>query len=185
MGITLKNITRLVSDSTQCAIALLSGSAIAVVGTLLMTTSPASAQAAYGSYVGVGPSFGLTEGDFASQDNAFGAVIAGRYKFLEIPLSLRSQVFLSDESWAVAPTASLDIPLDWQTDVYVGAGFSIVSGSQATPIGDKSSFIIQPGIDHMLPQTNLVLFGNAVIAFDGYEEGGTAASLQGGVGVRF
>lgn len=185
MGITLKKLTRSVPDSTRCAIALFGGSAIAVFGTLLTTTSPASAQAAYGSYVGVGPSFGLTEGDFASQDNAFGAVIAGRYKFLEIPLSLRSQVFLSDESWAVAPTASLDIPLDWQTDVYVGAGFSIVSGSQATPIGDKSSFIIQPGIDHMLPQTNLVLFGNAVIAFDGYEEGGTAASVQGGVGVRF
>ncbi len=184
MGIILKQINRLTFSSTRLAIALIGGSAIAVFGTLL-TTTPASAQAAYGSYVGVGPSFGLTEGDFASQDNAFGAVIAGRYKFLEAPVSLRSQVFLSDESWAVAPTASLDIPLDWQTDVYIGAGFSIVSGSQATPIGDKSSFIIQPGIDHMLPQTNLVLFGNAVIAFDGYEEGGTAASLQGGVGIRF
>jgi hypothetical protein len=38
----------------------------------------------------------------------------------------------------------------------------------------------------MVPNSNTVLFGNAIIAFDAYRNGGgTALSVQGGVGLRF
>jgi hypothetical protein len=157
-------------------------------GLSLMAIAPVQAQAAYGSYVGIGGSFGLTEGDDAfGEDSASGAVIAARYKLLRVPLSIRAQLLLSDRS-ALVPTVSYDIPLNWQTDLYLGAGASIMlgGGDDTSPIGNRSSFVLQPGIDHALPNSNLVLFGNAIFAFDGYDEGNNAAiSVQGGVGLRF
>ncbi|GAB4138470.1 MAG: hypothetical protein Fur0046_13070 [Cyanobacteria bacterium J069] len=169
-------------------VATLLGSLGLSLGLSVAAIAPAQAQAAYGSYVGIGGSFGLTSGDEAfDEDSTSGAVIAARYKLLRVPLSLRAQVLLSDRS-AIVPTVSYDIPLNWQTDVYIGAGASIMlgSGDDTSPIGNQSSFVLQPGIDHALPNSNLVLFGNAIFAFDGYDEGNNAAiSVQGGVGLRF
>jgi len=143
--------------------------------------APASAQAAYGSYVGIGPAIGLTSGDGGGSNVS--AVVAGRYKFLRSPISLRAQAFIGN-GVAIVPTVSYDYPLNWQTDIYLGAGASIPLGGD-TVVGNRTSFAIQPGIDYVLPNSNLVVFGNAVIAFDGYRNGGAAATLQGGVGLRF
>jgi hypothetical protein len=145
--------------------------------------APAQAQAAYGSYVGIGPAIGLTEGDNSNEDREISGIINARYKFLELPISLRAQAFIGD-GVALVPTVSYDIPLNWQTEAYVGVG-AAVNFTGNTPIGNKSAFAIQPGIDYALPNSNVVVFGNAVIAFDAYKTGGAAASLQGGLGWRF
>lgn len=171
----------------RVAIAL--GSTALTVATIAAQPLPAAAQAAYGSYVGIGGSFGLTSGDSAfGEDSSSGAVIAARYKLLRAPVSIRAQALISDRT-AIVPTVSYDIPLNWQTDVYIGAGASLMlDGDQGdtSPVGNQSSFVLQPGIDHTLPNSNLVLFGNAIFAFDGYQAGGNAAvSIQGGVGLRF
>lgn len=143
---------------------------------------PAAAQAAYGSYVGVGPAVRLSGSD-DEDSSRVSAVVAARYKFLRAPISLRAQAFIGSGT-AIVPTVSYDYPLNWQTDVYIGAGASIPLGGD-TVLGNRTSFAIQPGIDYALPNSNVVVFGNAVIAFDGYKNGGTAATLQGGVGLRF
>ncbi len=150
----------------------------------LLSTTAAQAQAAYGSYIGIGPAFGLTDGSGPKEDREISGIINARYKFLELPISVRAQTFIGD-GVTIVPTVSYDIPLNWQADAYVGIGAAVnLSGN--TPIGNKTGFAIQPGIDYILPNSNLVLFGNAVIAFDAYETGGgTAASVQGGVGLRF
>jgi len=171
----------------RVAIAL--GSTALTVATIAAQPLPAAAQAAYGSYVGIGGSFGLSSGDSAfGEDSSSGAVIAARYKLLRAPVSIRAQALISDRT-AIVPTVSYDIPLNWQTDVYIGAGASLMlDGDQedTSPVGNQSSFVLQPGIDHTLPNSNLVLFGNAIFAFDGYQAGGNAAvSIQGGVGLRF
>ena len=142
--------------------------------------SPVVAQAAYGSYIGIGPSVAITSGDGGSR---VAGVIAGRYKLLRAPISLRAQAFVGN-GVAIVPTISYDYPINWQTDVYLGAGASIPLGGD-TVVGNRTSFAIQPGIDYALPNSNLVVFGNAVIAFDGYRNGGAAATVQGGVGFRF
>lgn len=143
-------------------------------------SEPVFAQAAYGSYVGVGGSVGVG-GDDGTQG---AAVVAVRYKLLEVPISLRAQAFINGDGTAIVPTVSYDIPMNWQTDAYVGAGVSFAGGD--TPVGDKTSFAIQPGIDYSLPNSRLVVFGNAIIAFDAYrKEGGAAVSVQGGLGLRF
>ena len=155
------------------------------VGMTLATSSAASAQAAYGSYIGIGGSVGVSSS--ANDGSQAGGVVAARYRFLEVPLSLRAQALISDNV-AFVPTISYDIPLNWQTDAYIGAGVVLQDGSadNASPLGNQTAFVIQPGVDYSFPYSNLVLFGNAIIAFDSYrDENRTGASVQGGLGVRF
>ena len=151
----------------------------------LATAKPAQAQAAYGSYIGVGIAFSPTE-DANGDGEDFQGVISGRYRLLRTPISIRAQAFLLGDSSAIVPTVSFDVPLSWQTDVYLGAGMAFTSGDEPTVVGDTTSFVLQPGVDFVLPRSNLVLFGNAVIAFDAYRDGDDiAASFQGGVGIQF
>lgn len=151
----------------------------------LVVPAVAQAQAAYGSYVGAGVGFGVTRGG-DDEPSKTAALVALRYKFLKAPLSIRTQALIGDAT-AIVPTISYDIPLNWRTDAYIGVGASIpVSGDRTTPVGNQTSFAIQPGIDYVMPNSSLVLFGNAIIAFDAYRNGsGAAASFQGGVGLRF
>jgi hypothetical protein len=151
--------------------------AVSAVVSLVMSYQPAQAQVAYGSYVGVGPTVGFTDGI------QVGGVVAFRYKLLETPLSFRAQALIG-RNIAVVPTVSYDVPLNWQTDAYLGAGLVLAGGD--SPVGDKLSFALQPGVDYVVPNSNTVLFGNAIIAFDAFRDGGgTAISVQGGVGLRF
>ncbi|QDZ39186.1 hypothetical protein FRE64_04105 [Euhalothece natronophila Z-M001] len=155
-----------------------------ITATLLLVTETASAQAAYGSYMGVGVTYGSQE-DSRGQGEQFGGVIGVRYKLLEAPISLRTQSLIGAGT-AIVPTVSYDIPINWQTDVYLGAGASFATGDSPSPVGDQTSFAIQPGIDFMVPDENTVLFGNAIVTFDAFREGGgTAFSLQGGMGLQF
>lgn len=155
-------------------------------GLFVSTQSPVQAQAAYGSYIGAGVAFGVTNGGGGPNETAnTSGFLAVRYKFLRAPVSLRTQVLVGGNGVAVVPTVSYDIPINWQADAYIGAGASIVRGDK-TPIGNKNSFVIQPGIDYSLPNTNLMLYTNAIIAFDGYKSNnGTAVSIQAGAGLRF
>ncbi|HEY9617270.1 MAG TPA: hypothetical protein V6C64_10535 [Microcoleaceae cyanobacterium] len=161
------------------------GSTIATTALIAATSSSANAQAAYGSYVGLGAGFGLTPGK--DSGNQVSANLAMRYKFLKAPVSLRTQVLVG-ESIAVVPTVSYDVPINWQTDAYIGIGASIVTDhSKNTPVGNRTSFVIQPGVDYALPNSNWVVFGNAIIAIDAYDnvENRTPVSLQAGMGLRF
>ena len=158
--------------------------AVTLTTTFSLATERASAQAAYGSYIGVGATYSPTEDD-NNQGEQVGGVVSVRYKFLETPVSLRVQGLIG-QGTAIVPTVSYDFPLNWQTDAYVGAGVSFASGESPSPVGDQTSFAIQPGVDFMIPDSNTVLFGNAIVAFDAYRKGnGTAFSLQGGVGLQF
>jgi hypothetical protein len=163
---------------------LLGGFALGIA-LLLTTATTASAQAAYGSYIGVGGSIGVSGSD-SGDDVSGGGVIAARYRFLRAPISLRGQVLISD-STAFVPTISYDIPLSWQTDAYLGVGAAIQdSNTSSSPVGNQTAFVLQPGIDHVFPDSNVVLFGNAIIAFDAYKNSNdTAAAIQAGVGVNF
>ncbi|MBD2175704.1 hypothetical protein H6F42_02065 [Pseudanabaena sp. FACHB-1998] len=152
-----------------------------------IATPSVQAQPAYGSYLGVGASFGFTSGNSSLGENSrTSAVVAARYKFLEFPVSLRTQILIGN-STAVVPTVSFDVPLNFDTDIYIGAGVALSNTVDTTPVGNKNSFVVQPGIDYTLPNSNLVLFGNVIFAFDAYRNspGTSATSLQTGLGLRF
>jgi hypothetical protein len=179
-----KGLSRYVTCLYRSGLVGVTAATIAI-GATLTASSPATAQAAYGSYIGAGAGFGVTEGN-AGEPKETSAVIALRYRFLRAPISFRTQAFIGD-GVAVVPTLSYDFPLNWQATAYIGAGAAIpVTGDNTTPVGNQTSFALQPGIDYVLPNSDIVLYGNAVIAFDAYEiGGGTAASLQVGAGLRF
>lgn len=152
---------------------------------LLLATyrQPAMAEPAYGSYFGVSPAVSVT--DSSSQAQSLGGAVSVRYKFLKLPISLRTQALIGKNT-ALVPTVSYDIPLNWQTDAYLGAGFVLAGGESLSPVGNQTSLAIQPGIDYALPNSNTVIFGNAIIAVDGYKgSSGNAVSIQGGIGWRF
>lgn len=176
-------LNHLKSDAAFWGIAL--GSLAMGTALVLSDASVASAQAAYGSYIGVGGSVGFTDGGNDGGSSAAG-VIAARYKFLEAPVSIRGQVLIG-EATAFVPTVSYDIPLSWQTDFYLGAGAAIQdSDNSYTPIGNQTAFVLQPGFDFALEDSNLVIFTNALIAFDAYKNSNdVGASVQAGVGVNF
>ena len=169
--------------STLGRLGLAAAAAAALVAAL--DVRPAQAQAAYGSYVGAGGTLGLNDDDNGDGDG-LGLVISGRYKFLALPVSLRAQAFLFNGDLALVPTVSYDFPVSFQTDLYLGAGVSIPTGNDASPVGDQTAFVLQPGVDFAVPGSNLVVFGNAIFAFDAFEDGGgTATAVQAGVGWNF
>lgn len=169
----------------QWACGAAAGGAIAATA-MLATAEPAQAQAAYGSYVGLGASFGLTDDAATGQGNSFSGVVAGRYRFLEVPVSIRAQAFFGGGGFAFVPTVSYDYSLNWNTDIYLGAGVSFAGGDTPSPVGNQTAFVLQPGVDYLFPNSNLVLFGNAVIAFGAYRDGGnTALAIQSGIGYQF
>jgi hypothetical protein len=151
---------------------------------LLASSGMALAQPAYGSYIGIGLGFGLTDGNiFDGDSRAATGLVSLRYKFLEVPLSIRTQLLIGS-STAIVPTVSYDVPLNFNTDIYLGLGASIANS--ITPVGNKNSFVLQPGIDYAIPNSNFVIFGNAIFAFDAFRNANnTATSLQTGVGFRF
>lgn len=164
--------------------------ALSVAGILLgwgAIAPAAHAQAAYGSYIGVGGSIGLTEGG-ENEGSSGGGVISVRYRILEVPISIRTQVLVSEQT-AIVPTVSYDFPITWDLDGYLGAGVSFpldAGDTDTSPVGNETSFVLQPGLDYALPNSDLVIFSNAIIAFDAYEQSGdTAAAIQAGVGLQF
>lgn len=159
----------------------------AVVTGAAIAPEAAEAQVAYGSYVGVGAGVGVTNNAATGQGSGVQGVISGRYRLLRYPVSIRAQGFLFGGDFAFVPTVSYDVPLSWNTDVYLGAGAAFVGGGDdASIVGNKTSFVLQPGVDYLFPNSNLVAFGNAIFAFDAYREGGNmAVSVQGGVGIQF
>ncbi|MCY7332188.1 MAG: hypothetical protein LH649_05910 [Pseudanabaena sp. CAN_BIN31] len=147
----------------------------------------AQAQPAYGSYVGVGASFGLTNGNTSLGENATtSGLVSARYKFLEFPVSIRTQILIGN-STAVVPTVSFDVPLNFDTDLYIGAGGALSNTTNSTPVGNQNSWVIQPGIDYTVPNSNLVIFGNVIFALNAYRNspGTTATSVNTGLGFRF
>lgn len=179
----MKSIVRQIGQITSTSL-LAVGVTTAVS---VLNPAPAKAQVAYGSYVGIGAGIPLTSESETGRSGGFQAVISGRYRFLEAPVSLRAQAYLFGGTFAVVPTVSYDVPLNWNMDAYVGAGVSFPGGGDdPSVVGNKTAFVIQPGVDYMFPNSNLVAFGNAIFAFDAYRNGGNmAVSVTGGVGIQF
>lgn len=172
----------MVTDLVKRLFGFTAAAALSATALVVASDRPAQAQAAYGSYVGAGGTLGLSDDDNGEGDG-LGLVVAGRYKFLELPISVRGQAFLFNGDVALVPTVSYDFPVSFDTDIYLGAGVSLPLGDDPSPVGDQTAFVIQPGIDYTVPNSNLVIFGNAIFAFDAFEDGGgTATAVQAGVG---
>ena len=156
----------------------------AAIATAVITSFSAIASAEVvklpGSYIGAGISTQV----LATNLSVIGANIAGRYKFDDVPVSVRSSVLFSNGGTSVVPTVSYDVPLGDRANVYLGAGASVKVGGDSSLTGNQTAFALQPGVEVSLSKS-LLLYGNAVIPFNGQTDGSAGTSLQAGVGFQF
>ena len=133
-----------------------------------------------GSYLGAGVSLQ----SFATNPSVVGANIAGRYKFDDVPVSVRSSVLFGNGGTSIVPTISFDLPVGDRANVYLGAGASFKVGGNSSMTGDQTAFALQPGLEVSLTD-RVLLYSNAVIPFNGQSNGSAGTSLQAGVGMQF
>lgn len=160
-------------------------SAIAA-SSLFLGHQAASAQTAgmNGSYLGGGLSVGVT--DDGDDDNTLGGNIQGRYDVPTAPVSVRGAWLFNGDNSALMPIVSYDLAVSNNANVYLGAGYSFVTGEGASsPLGDKDAVVLTTGVEAEVAR-NIVVYGDAKVGLDAYRGSSDAAvSLQLGAGYRF
>lgn len=167
-------------------IATLSALAALVVAPIVGVRPAAALPAGMeGSYVGAGVSAGVTSGD--GQDAQVGGTIQGRIDIPNVPISARGAVAFTDDTSAIIPTITYDIPISNRANIYAGAGYSFVDsdGLQASPLGNQDSFVLTAGAEtEVAPR--VVVFGDAKVGLDAFQQSSNpAVALQLGAGFRF
>jgi hypothetical protein len=76
------------------------------------------------------------------------------------------------------------LPVGGRANVDLGAGASFKVGGNSSLTGDQTAFALQPGVEVSVNK-RVLLYGNAVIPFNGQSNGSAGTSLQAGVGVQF
>lgn len=159
-----------------------------VLAPALLSAGSASAQpkGTKADYIGAGVSAGVTNGGQNNDAATFGGNIQGRLTTQKAPISVRGSVIFSDDTSAIIPTVTYDVPIAKNTNVYVGGGYSFVeSNGQPTPIGNDDAPIVTVGAEAQLGQ-NLVIYGDTKWGIDAYQNGGAdSVSFQAGAGFNF
>jgi hypothetical protein len=162
----------------------------AVIAPVLLSAGMASAKPAgtNASYVGGGVAAGVTNGGSAAGGDAatFGGNIQGRLAAPNVPVSARGAVLFSDDTSAIMPMVSYDVPVTNNANVYVGAGYSFVeSQGQPTPLGNQSAPVVTVGAEAQLGQ-NIVIYGDTKLGINAYRDSSASAvSVQAGAGFKF
>ena len=168
------------------SIATLSAVSALAIAPVFAAANPAAALPAGmdGSYVGAGLSAGVTSGD--GQDSTFGGNIQGRLQVPNTPISARGAVLFSDDTSAIVPTLTYDLPISNSANLYFGPGYSFVEeNGNATPLGNQDAFVLSTGVEaQVLPR--VVVYGDAKVGFDAYQSSSNpAVALQLGAGFMF
>ncbi|MBE9197981.1 MULTISPECIES: hypothetical protein [unclassified Nodularia (in: cyanobacteria)] len=160
-----------------------------VVAPLIINAGQASALPTKGtdaSYVGVGLTGGLTNGGDENNAAEFGGNITGRVKLGNTPVSARGNVIWNNETTAIIPELSVDVPIARGTNAFATAGYSFIENNGvATPIGNKDAVVVGAGVESEVAK-NFLVYTNAKVGLRSYENsGGSAVTVNGGVGYRF
>jgi hypothetical protein len=121
-----------------------------------------------------------------SQKEAIGNQFQGRLDFADSPLSLRGSVFLSNNSTAVLPTLTYDLPIGKTTNIYAGAGYVFVQNpAQLTPLGNQNGVVLTTGIEAAVDK-RIVIYGDARLPISAVSNtDNSGVRFQFGAGYRF
>ncbi len=158
-----------------------------LVTSIVLTTGIAMAEpGTKANYIGVGAAAGVTNGGQTNDAANLGVNVQGRYAISEQPVSLRGALLFGDDSTAIVPNVTYDVPVAERTNVYLGAGYSFVTDEgQSTPLGNRSAAVITLGAESQVHK-NVVVYGDAKWGIDAYENSSAdALSFQAGVGYSF
>ncbi|MFW6358169.1 MAG: outer membrane beta-barrel protein [Chroococcales cyanobacterium] len=138
------------------------------------------------NYIGAGAAAGVTNGGQDGDAATFGGNIQGRYAVRRAPVSVRGSVLFSDETSAIIPMVSYDVPVARNTNLYVGAGYSFVeSDGKPTPLGNSDAPVVAVGGETQVGQ-NIIIYGDTKLGIEAYEDSpASAVSVQLGAGYRF
>ncbi|MEB3829781.1 hypothetical protein [Phormidium sp. CCY1219] len=175
----LKSAATLCTLSALMLTPILSGGSANAEGLQQLTGK----QGMSGHYLGAGVAGNANNGD---DDGTVGGNFQGRYQFRNSPVSLRGAAFINNDAAALVPMLSLDVPVTNNANVYLGGGYSLITEKgESTALGNQDAFVVTTGVEAALRQ-NIVLFGDAKVGFDAYENSDDAAlSFQVGAGYRF
>lgn len=140
------------------------------------------------SYLGAGISVGVTNGGSSiyDDDSQFGGNVQGRFAIPNTPVSARGALLFGGDTIAVMPMISYDVPVNNNTNVYLGAGYSFVGDKgKSTPLGNKDAVVLTTGVESQI-NNKVIAYGDVKLGIDAYENSSaSAASIQAGVGYRF
>lgn len=139
-----------------------------------------------GNYIGAGIGGNVHNWDEAQGDESFGGTLQGRLQIPNSPMSFRGAALINGDGAALLPMLSVDVPVTNNANVYLGGGYSVITnGNEQTALGNQDALAIATGVEASIKE-NVVLFGDAKMAFDAYEGSDEAAfSLLFGAGYRF
>lgn len=165
--------------------------AVTVIAPTILSAGSASAQPKgnKADYIGAGVSAGVTNGGTTNPGGdaaTFGGNIQGRLTTEKAPVSVRGAVLFSDDTSAIMPIVTYDVPVAKNTNVYVGGGYSFVEKQgQHTPLGNKNAPVVTVGAETQLGQ-NLVVYGDTKWGINAYKNSpADAVSVQAGAGFKF
>lgn len=175
---------------TLKSVATFSALAATLLAPALLSAGSASAQpkGTDANYIGGGISAGVTNGGSTTGGDAatLGGNIQGRITTSKAPVSLRGAVLFSDETSAIMPIVSYDVPVAKNTNVYVGGGYSFVeSTGKPTPLGNQNAPVITVGAESQVGD-NIVVYGDTKLGINAYQNSSASAvSFQAGAGFKF
>lgn len=159
-----------------------------VVAPIFMSVGKASAQptGTNASYLGAGISVSATNNGKTSDDAAFGGNIQGRFAIPNTPLSARGAILFNNETSAIMPMVSYDVPVTNNANVYLGAGYSFVEeDGKLSPLGNKDAVVLTTGVEAEV-RRNILIYGDAKLGINAYENSSDpAVSFQLGAAYRF
>ncbi|TVP63614.1 MAG: hypothetical protein EA343_07840 [Nodularia sp. (in: Bacteria)] len=160
-----------------------------VVAPLIINAGQASAQPQRGtdaSYVGAGFAAGVTSGGQVNDAASFGGNLTGRLKLGNTPLSARGNVLWNDQTTAIIPELSVDVPIANRTNAFVTGGYSFIEqNGLPTPLGNRDSVVVGAGVESEVAK-NFMIYSNAKVGLRAYQNSpASAVSINGGVGYRF
>lgn len=161
-----------------------------VIAPVILSAGQASAmpkeRGTNASYVGAGVTAGVTNGGQNGDAATFGGNIVGRAKLGNLPVSARGQVNFSDETSAIIPNVTVDIPILRGTNLYLGGGYQFVEkDGKPTPSGNKDGIAAIAGIESEVAR-NFLIYSNATVGINAYQNSSASAvSINSGVGIRF
>jgi hypothetical protein len=166
-------------------IAILTAASIAPA---LVFAGSASAQpkGTNANYIGAGPSFGLTNGGSTTGGDAatLGGNIQGRLTTPVQGVSVRGAIDFSDETSAITPMVSYDVPIAKNTNAYIMGGYSFVESSgKPTPQGNQNAPVVGIGVESQVGN-NVVVYGNTKLGINAYQNS-PASAVNVGVGAGF
>jgi hypothetical protein len=159
------------------------------IAPILLSAGQASAMPKRGTdanYVGGGASAGVTNGGKNGDAATFGGNLVGRVKLGNLPLSARGQINFSDETSAIIPHLTVDIPIFQGTNLVLGGGYQFVEkDGKPTPSGNKDGIAAIAGIESEVAR-NFLIYSNATVGINAYKNSSASAvSINSGVGFRF